>query len=332
MRTPTRLALYLAGLATVFGAAFLAASLVMPDDAAARWTDRAEAERADGGDHGSGSGDAPADGQDEHEGAAVSGTAVAQDGYQLGEVSAPPEVGEAGELSFVVDDPDGEPLTDYAISHDKELHLVVVRSDGSVFVHDHPTRASDGTWSLPWTWEEAGSYRVYADFVPADEGEGAADEVTLTRTVEVAGDLTPAAPTGVVTEASVDGYDVSIDGDLVAGSTSELTVTVTRDGEPVTALQPYLGAFGHLVALREGDLAYLHVHPQGEEPAPGETSGPEIVFGAHAPTAGRYLLYLDFQVEEQVRTAAFVVDATGDGVERGSGAPDDRGHDDGGRG
>ena len=49
-----------------------------------------------------------------------------------------------------------------------------------------------------------------------------------------------------------------------------LTARVTRDGEPVTDLEPYLAAYGHLVALREGDLAYLHVHPDGE-PGDGVT-------------------------------------------------------------
>ena len=73
--------------------------------------------------------------------------------------------------------------------------------------------------------------------------------------------------------------------------------SVTRDGEPVTVLEPYLGAFGHLVALRDGDLAYLHVHAEGADPEAGQTTGPDIAFAAEAPTAGRYLLYLDFQVD-----------------------------------
>ena len=87
-----------------------------------------------------------------------------------------------------------------------------------------------------------------------------------------------------------------------------LTVRLTRDGLPVTLLEPYLGAYGHLVALREGDLAYLHVHPHGEEPETGQTSGPEVAFEVTAPTPGRYLLYLDFQVDGQVHTAPFVLD------------------------
>lgn len=98
-------------------------------------------------------------------------------------------------------------------------------------------------------------------------------------------------------------------GDLVAGEPSTLTMTITRDGQPVTALEPYLLS-GHLVALRDGDLAYLHVHPHGDAPQAGQTSGPQIVFEATAPTEGRYLLFLDFQVAGQVHTAPLVIDTT----------------------
>lgn len=107
----------------------------------------------------------------------------------------------------------------------------------------------------------------------------------------------------------VDGFSVSVDGELVAGTPSGLTISVARDGEPVTTVEPYLGAFGHLVALREGDLAYVHAHAEGQEPRAGDTAGPNIGFTAQAPTAGRYLLYLDFQVDGQVHTAQFVLDA-----------------------
>ena len=82
---------------------------------------------------------------------------------------------------------------------------------------------------------------------------------------------------------------------------------MTRDGEPVTDLEPYLGAYGHLVALRAGDLAYLHVHPEGA-PDDGVTEpGPDVVFFAEVPSTGRYHLYLDFKHEGVVRTAAFTV-------------------------
>ena len=85
----------------------------------------------------------------------------------------------------------------------------------------------------------------------------------------------------------------------------------------MTDLQPYLGSYGHLVALRDGDLAYLHVHPEG---APGDGStrpGPEIVFEAAVPSSGDYRLFLDFRHEGVVRTAEFALTAAGGGDDAG---------------
>ena len=84
---------------------------------------------------------------------------------------------------------------------------------------------------------------------------------------------------------------------------------MTKDGEPVTTLQPYLGAFGHLVALRDGDLAYLHVHPEGDEPTAGQTAGPDVAFVAEVPTPGRYLLTWTSRSTGRSTAPPFVVDA-----------------------
>jgi hypothetical protein len=84
-----------------------------------------------------------------------------------------------------------------------------------------------------------------------------------------------------------------------------------EERQPVGDLQPYLGAYGHLVAFHATDLRYLRVHPQG---GPGDgitTPGPRIFFAVEVPTAGRYRLFLDLQHDGTVRTADFTVDATG---------------------
>jgi hypothetical protein len=60
-------------------------------------------------------------------------------------------------------------------------------------------------------------------------------------------------------------------------------------------VQEYLGARGHLVALRQGDLAFLHVHPDESSQR----------FMATFPTAGAYRLFLQFKVDGRVHTAAF---------------------------
>ncbi|MBB5643021.1 DUF748 domain-containing protein [Cryobacterium roopkundense] len=239
--------------------------------------------------------------------ASVQGLSIEQDGFLLGEISSPRMAGQEGTLSFTISDATGKPVTDFEPSHDKKLHLIVVRTDGTQFRHVHPALDALGVWSLPWKWNAAGSYRVYADIVPAATGQN----ITLTRTVQAAGEFAPATPAPISAVDTVDGYNVDLTGTLSASEQAMLTVSVSREGEPVTTLQPYLGSYGHLVALREGDLAYLHVHPEGEEPRPGAVSGPDVTFMTEAPTPGRYLLYLDFQVDGQVHTAQFVLTATG---------------------
>lgn len=320
MNAPQRLGLYGGGLAVLFVASFAVAGAVVPEASVVAWSAAAGAGGADdmemtGGDaaHGDAGGESGAEPGAHGSGSAgpapVRGLSLEQDGLLLSPVTVPDEVGERGTLSFSITSADGAAVTEFATEHDKELHLVVVRSDGERFRHVHPTMSADGVWSMPWTWDEAGTYRVLADFVPEATGEN----LTLGRTVDVAGELDARPATAVSASDTTGGYTATLTGDLSASGESTLTATVTRDGEPVTDLEPYLGAFGHLVALRAGDLAYLHVHPEGDESEPGAVSGPDVTLMTEAPTPGRFLLYLDFKVDGDVHTARFVLDTEGRG-------------------
>ena len=212
-------------------------------------------------------------------------------------------------LKFRVLGADGQPVTGYQQSHDKYLHLIAVRRDTTGFQHVHPELAADGTWSVPIDLT-AGEWRVFADFVP-QQGNAIGKTIVLGADLAVAGDYRPAPLPAPSRTAQVDGYSVTLAGRLVAGQESELRLSVARDGQPVTDLQPYLAAYGHLVALRDGDLAYLHVHPAGT-PGDGATQpGPDITFFATAPSAGVYRLFLDFRHGDVVRTAEFTVRADG---------------------
>lgn len=205
-------------------------------------------------------------------------------------------------VAFQIIGPDGRPVTAYTPTHDKDLHLIAVRRDTTGFQHLHPTLDASGTWTAPVKLTP-GVWRLFADFRPA-----AADEaITLGTDLSVAGGYDPRPLPATTRTAQVDGYTVTLAGDLAVGASSELTLTVSKGGKPVTDLQPYLAAYGHLVALRAGDLAYLHVHPEGE-PGDGITEpGPDIVFDTTAPTAGTYRLFLDFQHDGAVRTAEFTL-------------------------
>lgn len=234
------------------------------------------------------------------------GLMVSQDGYTLRLADRTVLAGPQVPLRFQILGPDGAPVTGYQTEHDKELHLIAVRRDLSHFQHVHPVLDPDGTWSVPLDLAAPGEYRVFADFTPTGHDGG----LVLGADLAVPGPYEPVPlPEPAAVAQVVDGYQVTLAGDLAPGQASELTVTVSKDGVPVTDLQPYLAAYGHLVALRAGDLAYLHVHPAGE-PGDGVTpAGPGITFYATAPSAGDYRLFLDFQHAGVVRTAEFTLHA-----------------------
>lgn len=299
MSTPVKVAGFLAALAAVFGIALAAGAAVGPFDD--------DVTSAHGDDHAAES--AHADGDDAAETAAAAdvpgGIMVSQDGYSLDLDAVRARPGDDREVSFVISGPDGAPVMDYDVEHEKLLHLIAVRRDLTGFQHVHPELDSDGTWSTELDLTP-GDWRVFADFKPTG-----AEALKLGADLAISGTYRPRPPAAESRTALVDGYEVTLDGDLTAGAEAKLTLSVAKDGEPVTDLQPYLGAYGHLVALRGGDLAYLHVHPEGT-PGDGTTEpGPDVVFYAAVPSTGTYHLYLDFQHDGVVRTAAFTVSAEG---------------------
>lgn len=305
MRTSLRLGAFAGAVALAFGGALGAGAAIGEPTPAERAHDAAVED-----DHGSAT--EAGHGSTGGEGASSDlprGLMVADRGYRLEPAATTLPAGAGVAVSFRVTS-DGRPLTRYEESHEEELHLIAVRRDVSGFQHVHPARAADGTWSVPLDLT-AGTWRLFADFVPA-AGAAAGQTLTLGTDVQVAGAYAPQAAAAPTRSAVVDGYEVTLDGDLVAGTEADLTLTVSRDGRPVTDLEPYLGAYGHLVALRVGDLAYLHVHPEGA-PGDGRTAaGPQVRFAAQVPSAGSYRLFLDFKHGGVVRTAAFAAATTDD--------------------
>jgi hypothetical protein len=211
--------------------------------------------------------------------------------------------GEPVTFAFQILQYDGTPLVKYKEQHDKLLHMIVARHDLTNFQHVHPNLGPDGVWRVPLTFPEAGEYKVFADFFPL---WGVHNSV-VGSDVSVAGDFQPHPLPAPSNTATVDGYTVTMKGSLSADKMSELKISVAKDGRPVTDLEPYLASYGHLVVLRDGDLAYLHVHPQGT-PGDGRTKpGPDITFMATPPTYGTYRMFLDFQHGGVVHTAVFTV-------------------------
>ena len=230
----------------------------------------------------------------------VRGLSASADGLTLSLATTHLTLGEPGQLRFQVTGDDGRAVRDFEVEHEKRMHLIVARDDLTGFQHLHPRMSADGSWSTPVTFAEPGSYRVFADFKHSGRNQ------TLARTVTVDGPferLPLASP--ATTATTRDGYEVQLETDASsAGRAAELAFEVSRAGKPVE-VQDYLGAKGHLVALREGDLAYLHTHP-----AERTGKGNAVPFETEFPTAGSYRLFLQFKHDGEVHTAAFTKEVT----------------------
>jgi hypothetical protein len=232
-------------------------------------------------------------------------------------------------FSFEIIDDRGVTLQQFATVHEKIMHVIVVRHDLAQFQHVHPTyeaksgRFTLGALSLP----TAGPYRLFADFTPEGAMAGP-DGQPLGVTVPV--DLkvgepkeyraqTLSAPSDI---AEVGEYEVNLSrpDTLRAGEAQQLTFTIRRGGVVVPDLEPYLGANGHAVVLREGDLAFLHSHALENRAA---LQSGQLPFMVHFAEPGRYRMFVQFQHRGAVQTAAFtlpnvasaVAGATGGGHE-----------------
>lgn len=227
-------------------------------------------------------------------------------GYELrlDPVSADPHT-----LQYRVVGPDGTTITAFLDSHGAKLHTVVIHSDLSGFQHVHPDLRADGTWRVT---VPAGAWHIVFDMWPA----GATTNIVLaTNTddeVAVATVPLPAADDA----PTLDGLTVHRDG---------LTFTVTdAQGNPVTDLEPYLGSSGHLIAIRQGDLASTHLHPSTSTGTTGTTGTtamagmPDMVAPATATPAnvltftgsltnGTYRVFLQFGHAGAVVTVAYTV-------------------------
>jgi hypothetical protein len=197
---------------------------------------------------------------------------------------------------FRILDCDGRPVRDFEPEQSKLLHLIVVRTDLTGYQHLHPRLGPDGTFSVQVATPRAGRYRAIADFVI--DGR----KYVLGTTLTAPGRASAAPLPAPALHASADGYEVELQrpAELRSGEEAQLTFRITRGGRPVTDLEPYLGAYGHLVALHAPDLSYSHVHPNGED----RTSG-AITFDTELHEPGTYRLFLQFQTHGRVHTVDF---------------------------
>lgn len=250
----------------------------------------------------------------------------------------PLQAGKVATILLAIKDSQGQPVRDLENVHEKILHLFVVSKDLSWFAHEHPAMQADGTFKVAFAFPTPGDYVLYHDFTPSAGGEQVV-QVPITIPGKAA------APVPLVVDSAkpkqVDGYTFkfSTKAPLRAELEAEIIFEVTKDGKPVTDLQPYLGAMGHFVIISQDmeTLVHGHAEEEGEEaghgqdgkseggdkpgehgakPAAAVTGGPDIHFHAHFETPGLYKGWGQFQHLGKLLTVPVVME-----VKEGDGAP-----------
>ena len=236
--------------------------------------------------------------------------------YDVAMTTSPAAItpGVAFDLRLIVHHPaTGDIVTEYETVHDKRYHLFVISQDLSVFQHLHPELGPDGAWTLQVTVPAAGYYRILSDFVPRRGSPQFVGRPLVTAGFD--GDIGegPAVLVADTADAkTVDTITARIDLEprpLLAGQYGHLTFRLTDvpSGQPITDLQPYLGAFGHTLIMSADMVDVVHSHPS---PGPDSditrgSGGPLLTFDGYLPRPGLYRAWTQFQRHGQVSTVSF---------------------------
>ncbi len=241
----------------------------------------------------------------------VSGTNVNY--YNVALVTEPAEIipNKSVKLVFSVQDylTQDVGLRDLEIVHEKPMHLIVISEDLSYFNHIHPVPTADNSiFTVDTEFPAAGNYRLYLDYSPKRVGH------RLGR-LELTVSGTPPPPVPLVADKedshSSNGVKITFKPEKPLQSNDAVTLnfiaTDEKTGQPVTDIEPYLGAFAHFNIANLGHTEYLHAHPLKEAESKDERGGPEIGTRTIFPTQGLYKIWAQFQRKGKVIVIPFIV-------------------------
>ena len=237
------------------------------------------------------------------------------------EPAKPVQTGRPTDVAFTIDQPSGKPLTNYRRGSGPHtgVHLIVVRNDLSVIIHEHPPVGADGHVSQPFVFPAPGPYRVLVDAYP--KLPGLLRNFQLHESVRVSGAYRPKAPPPFSPNVTVDGYRFVMHGrpKLRAIQPASLKVTVTSPSGAPATFTPWFGALAHAIFFRAGSLDYFHTHVCGPNTpgcstafgglrVVGRPLGPgRLNVGVLLPVTGTWRLFLQCKVDGRVLTAPFTL-------------------------
>lgn len=198
-------------------------------------------------------------------------------------------------LTFRVRDPNGRSVNRFEIVHEKLMHVFLVSENLEFFAHLHPEPDAAGTFRLKTRLPQGGMYRLLVDYYPA----GSVPQLAV-KSVFVSGSPPPARLEPALTPSKSENITATlrlIPETPFAGLETKLLFTL----DPAAGLEPYLGAWGHLLAASDDLIDFLHVHPFLAD------GGPLVQFNLVFPRPRLYRIWTQFQRQGVVNTVVATI-------------------------
>jgi Cu+-exporting ATPase len=208
------------------------------------------------------------------------------------------------------------------VHHERILHVVIIGGDLRTFAHIHAEdlgpvtgeMLNKASFSLRFTFPKAGAYLLGIDFATQD------GLYSKTAMLDVSGRPKMSAPSMYASRQKDFGaYHVALAAPKRINADEDTTFRfrITKEGKPVTGLEPYLGAPMHLAVVRSDLTQFIHAHGYSpgdlhmrlghREAAPSERYGPEIDADIKFPASGGYKIFCQVQHEGKVLLFDFMV-------------------------
>jgi len=218
-------------------------------------------------------------------------------------------------VRFRLEAPDehGQPIREFECVHERPIHFIVASADLAEFDHIHPELVAGDAYEVTYTFPHGGAYHMWADYSLPGEAPHV-DEFNVT----VEGDarlVQKLAQSPALTQSAG-----SLSVELVAAKPvragEDIPITLKLTGATET-LEPYLGAWAHVIVVGENLRSFAHAHPieTAGTATPVHThvlagSAPkEIHITTSFPAPGLYKLWGQFQQSGKVLTVPFVLRA-----------------------
>ncbi|KYC75526.1 MULTISPECIES: hypothetical protein [Bacillus] len=197
-----------------------------------------------------------------------------------------------GEITIELKDKNKH-VPELEVSHEKQMHLIVVSSDLKKYYHLHPEKKNNGLYSLKHNLPD-NAYKIFVDIKPKGLNYtvnpikinvGKIHQKHNRNDLDMDLELTK----------TINGQTVELISQSFEAN-KEITLNFNvKDAKP----DPYLGALGHVVILDEDGEKYIHVHPVADD---------KTVFKTQFNKPGVYKIWAEFKFGERVNVYPFVIE------------------------